>query len=77
MTALTSKPKKPLLFLIVSAIFVAIGLASFVVGYGLSDGWDVVAAWFSSQDALLLYIILGCYFLIIIFWLVWEKVKKL
>lgn len=77
MTVQTFKQKKSFLFLIVSIIFVIIGLAAFILGYGLSDGWDVVGAWFSSQDALLLYIILGCYFLVIIFWTVWEKVAKI
>lgn len=36
--------------------FLAVGIASFIVGYGLKDGWDAVLAWFTSKWATYVYI---------------------
>lgn len=43
-------------FLILTSVFLLIGLASIVLGFGLSDGWDKVLAWFGSKYAWYCYI---------------------
>ena len=69
--------KKKNLFIIVSAIIVAVGLLAFILAYGLADGWDAVGAWFGSPYAILLYIGLGCYGLLVTWLIVYDKVKRL
>lgn len=64
-------------FLIVSIIIVCLGILAFVLAYGLSKGWDVVGAWFSSKYAIILYIVVGCYFAIVLWWIIGERIKNL
>lgn len=51
-----------------SSIFLVFGLACFIVGYGLIDGWDAVLAWFSSRWAVMVYIFVGLW-IIMILWI--------
>lgn len=69
--------KKKHLYIIVSAIIVAIGLLAFVLSYGLSKGWDALGKWFISDSAILLYMIVGLYLVIVGVLLIGDKVKKL
>ena len=73
--AQVSKYKKPKIFIIAVGIAILIGLLAFVLAYGLSQGWDVVAAWFGSKYAFLLYVGLGLYGLLVayIFIIDWYK----
>lgn len=78
MTALRSKKtKKKHLFIIVSAIIVALGVLAFVLAYGLSKGWATLGAWFGSSDAIFLYMIIGFYLIIVGYLLIGERIKKL
>ncbi len=49
----------------VSAFFV-FGLACFIVGYGLTDGWDKVLAWFTSRYAIMVYTFFGLWVLLVL-----------
>lgn len=77
MTAQVSKYKKPKTFIIVVGIAIVIGIIAFVLAYGLSQGWDVVAAWFASKYAFLLYVGLGLYALLVGYIFIMDWYKKL
>jgi len=69
--------KKSHLFIIITSIIVAVGLAAFIIASGVSNGWDSVARWFGSNDAILLYILLGSYALLIAGFFIFERIKRL
>lgn len=46
--------------------FLVFGLACFVVGYGLVDGWDAVIAWFTSRWAIYVYIFVFLWVVIVL-----------
>lgn len=74
---MVQKSKKKNLFIIVSLIVIAIGVFCFVLAYGLSQGWDVLFAWFGSKWAVMLYILLGCYILLVLWLLIGDKIKEM
>ena len=74
---MVQKSKKRNLFIIVSLIVIAIGVLCFVLAYGISQGWDVLLAWFRSKWAVMLYILLGCYALLVIWLLIGDKIKEM
>ena len=53
--------------LIGTSLFLIFGIACFVIGYGLVDGWEQVIAWFGSQWAIMVYIALGFWVLLCLF----------
>lgn len=53
--------------LIGTSLFLVFGLACFVIGYGLVDGWEKVIAWFGSRWAIMVYIALGFWVLLCLF----------
>ena len=55
-----SKKKKWIAYL-ATGCFLIFGLACFVVGYGLLDGWEAVLRWFISDYAIMVYVALGLY----------------
>lgn len=65
--------KRNKLLIITSIIFVVVALIALVVGFTLS-GNDVIA-WLSSKWAMLIYIVVGCYFLIFIYLVVGDKIR--
>ena len=69
--------KKKHLFIIVSGIMIAIGIIAFVLAYGLSKGWATLGRWFGSSSAILLYMIVGFYAVVVGYILISDKVKKL
>ena len=69
--------KKSKLFLIVAGLSMILGIAAFVVAYGISDGWEAVGAWFTSKYAILLYIGIGLYALVVIALFITDWIKKL
>lgn len=71
------KLKKKYLFIIVSAIIVAVGIFAFVLASGIANGWASVAAWFGSSDAIFLYMIVGLYLVIVAYLLIRERIEKL
>lgn len=50
------KNKAKLIWMIGIGVFALIGIASFIVGYGLRDGWQAVLAWFTSRWAYIVYV---------------------
>lgn len=50
--------------------FLLFGIACFVVGYGIVDGWDAVIKWFSSKWAIMLYVFIGLW-AVVIAWVVY------
>lgn len=58
------------------AAFAIIGIACFVFGYGLSEGWEVVLAWFSSKWATMVYLIILIVAVVSIWIFHYLKVKK-
>lgn len=78
MTAPQSKKyKKSHLFILVTSITIVVGLLAFVIAEGVANGWASVAAWFGSADAVLLYIALGVYALLVAFLIFSERIKKI
>lgn len=77
MMAQVSKYKKPKIFLIAVGIAIVIGLIIFILAYGLSKGWDEVAWWFGSQYAVILYILVGLYGLLLAYILIMDWYKKI
>lgn len=73
---MAQKSKKNL-FLIVSLIVILVGLVCFILAYGISQGWDVLIAWFGSKWAIILYILLGCYALFAGWLLISDKIKNM
>lgn len=57
------------------AIAAAIAITLLVAGYAIS-GADVLA-WFGSKYAITVYIFVGVYALVVVFFLVWERNKRL
>ena len=58
---------------IISTIsFVLVGLAAFIIGYGVKDGWQSVLAWFVSRWAIYIYIAIA----ILVFALIWFVHKR-
>ena len=47
--------------------FIVFAIACLVLGYGLSEGWDVVIAFFSSKWIWYIYVGLGLYIFIILY----------
>jgi len=75
--AQVSKYKKPKIFILVVGVAIIIGIIAFVLAYGIGQGWDVVAAWFGSRYAFLLYVGLGLYGLLVAFIFIMDWYKKL
>lgn len=40
-------------------IFAILGIVALILGYGLTEGWSALLAWFSSRWAIYVYIIIG------------------
>ena len=57
-------------------VFAIIGVVSFVLGYGLRDGWDAVLAWFSSKWALWIYAFASIYGLAALSYFFYLKNKE-
>lgn len=60
---------------IATIAFALFGLACIAVGFGLSNGWEWVLGWFTSQWAVYVYIFLAFFAMgaILIWW--WGKKK--
>jgi H+/Cl- antiporter ClcA len=71
------KYKKSKLFIIAVGIALVLGTLAFVFAYGIGKGWDVVAAWFSSKYAFLLYVGVGVYLLFVIWFFVKDWIKRI
>lgn len=56
-------------------VFALLGIACFVVGYGLKDGWEAVLAWFTSKWAMWIYVFGALYIVILIGYVLWKKDK--
>lgn len=69
---------KKWIFIALCSAFIALGIGAFILAYGLNPeyGWDAVARFFYSQTAILLYILLGCYLLVVLLMLLWDWVRK-
>lgn len=52
--------------------FLLFGITCFVVGYGIVDGWDAVIRWFSSKWAIMLYIFIGLW-LLVVSWVIYVS----
>lgn len=61
------------LTIIGTTVFLLIGLTALVLGYGLSDGWEVVLAWFTSKYAMYVYVGLGFYVILILYIIVLSQ----
>lgn len=75
---MTGQASKKWIFIAICTLFIILGLGAFAISDVLShNGWEHLLGWFSSQDAILLYIFLGCYILTIALVMVWDWSKKL
>lgn len=57
-------------------IFALVGVACFIVGYGLKDGWEAVLAWFTSKWAMWVYVFAALYVIIALGFVFWKKDKE-
>lgn len=67
------KESKSKIAIISTLVFLILGITAFVLGYGLTDGWASVLAWFGSRWAIYIYILIGFLALIVV-WL-WARTK--
>lgn len=67
------KESKSKVAIISTLVFLILGITAFVLGYGLTDGWASVLAWFGSRWAIYIYILIGFLALIVV-WL-WARTK--
>lgn len=56
-------------------VFALLGIACFVLGYGLKDGWEAVLAWFTSKWAMWVYVFAALYIVILAGYVLWKKDK--
>lgn len=63
--------KKGKWVLLSTGIFLLVGIAAIVVGFGLANGWESVLAWFGSRWAIYLYILLGLLFFLVL-WIIYK-----
>ena len=49
-----------------TTIFLVVGIAAFVLGYGLTAGWLWVAQWFVSKWAIMVYVFIALYIIVVI-----------
>jgi len=68
---------KSSIFILSIAAFLVVGIASFILAYGLTDGWLSVAQWFGSKYAILLYMGIGIFAVVTAIVLLRERYKKL
>ena len=61
---------------ILTSVFLVIGIASLVLGFGLSGGWDKVLAWFGSKYAWYCYIGLAIWIFIVSVGIHMYKMEK-
>jgi len=54
--------------------FLLVGVLALLLGYGIGEGWDVVAAWFVSRYAMYFYVGAGFYVIIVCYIIVLSKV---
>lgn len=73
MSKIKNKEGMTLAWLIGAGVFALIGIASFVIGYGLKDGWDAVIAWFTSKWAMWVYVFAAAYAFILLGYVFWKK----
>lgn len=67
--------KRNKILIIMSIAFVAVALIAFVAGFAIA-GFDILA-WFGSKYAMLTYIILGSWALLIAFILISDWIKRM
>ena len=67
------KSKGGKITIIGTTVFLLIGLLALVLGYGLSEGWEVVLAWFTSRYAMYVYVGLGFYVILILYIIVLSQ----
>ena len=67
--------KRNKIIIIMSIIFIVLAIAFLITGFALA-GNDVLA-WFGSKYAKLFYIVFGVYFLVIIYFVVTDRIKKI
>jgi hypothetical protein len=58
-----------------SIVFIVLAIAFLITGFALA-GNDVLA-WFGSKYAMLFYIVFGVYFLVIMYFVVTDRIKKI
>ena len=67
--------KRNKLLIIIAIAFVVVGLIALILGFALAG--NNVIAWLGSKYAMLFYITLGVYGLIVLYILISDKVKKI
>ena len=67
--------KRNKIIIIMSLIFIVLAIAFLITGFALA-GNDVLA-WFGSKYAMLFYIVFGVYFLVIVYFVVTDRIKKI
>jgi len=67
--------KRNKIIIIMSIVFIVLAIAFLITGFALA-GNDVLA-WFGSKYAMLFYIVFGVYFLVIMYFVVTDRIKKI
>lgn len=64
--------KTQIIAIISTSVFLIVGIAALVIGFGIKDGWDAVLRWFYSRWAIYVYIAIA----LLIFVLAWVIHKR-
>lgn len=67
--------KIPLWTIITTGIFLSLGILGLVLGFGLTNGWESVALWFTGRWAIYVYILIAILILIGV-WALYKKFMK-
>lgn len=67
--------KRNKIIIIMSIVFIVLAIAFLITGFALA-GNDVLS-WFGSKYAMLFYIVFGVYFLVIMYFVVTDRIKKI
>lgn len=70
------KERSLILWYVGVGLFALLGIACFVVGYGLKDGWESVLAWFTSKWAMWVYVFAGIYGMAALAYFFYKKNKE-
>jgi len=77
----TKKKKKKLektdiIAIIGTVSFLIVGLAAFVIGYGVKDGWEAVGRWFTSRWAIYVYIAIVLLAFVLVWYIHRRRMEK-
>ena len=65
------------IIIIISSIVLTLALVFLILGFAMSDGWESVAAWFTSKWALWIYVIGGSWLGVVAFVYIGDLIRRI